>query len=86
MWSTFYFYFLLRADSSYSRSVEARKLKDFLAGLKGLESTQDDSYGPADGMPWLSMTLLATNPDGGWASNGMCPPRAPSQVKHDNRK
>lgn len=73
MYSAFYFYFEIRYDASYSRSVDAPALTRFLAGLDELVPKNGDTYAAREGAPWLSMALLSADSRGNYASWGTCP-------------
>lgn len=73
MYSPFYFYFEIRSDAFYSKSIDGYTLKGFLAGLDELALAEDDTYVTANGAPWLSMGLHHADPGGTFASSGSCP-------------
>jgi hypothetical protein len=73
MYGAFYFYFEIRSDASYSKSVDGHVLKSFLSGLDALSPKGDDTYVAANGAPWLSMGLRCADSGGNYASSGTCP-------------
>ena len=64
--TTTYTYLTLRSDVRYSQSTEAEPLASFLRTLPGLQQTGPNSFGPAEGSPWIALVLAAADASGSY--------------------
>ena len=73
MWSSDYFYFEIRFDQTYSRTINSSELLGFLVDEIYLVSDGTDSLVGNYQQPWMNLTIVKASKDGCFSSQRECP-------------
>ena len=73
MYSSFYHYFNIQADESYTQYTNSSKLIHFLLNELNLVQDGVDHFRESNNQPWMSLAILVADKNGCYCTKDVCP-------------